>query len=238
MTVPELKKMLEDRGVSTAGLKADLVERLKAATESSDSSNGGDAEAMQYQKKTPVEHILHRPDVYVGSMEATECEMLVYDMESKKVEFRSVNYVPGLLKLFDEILVNAADNKIRDPSMDRIEVTIKEHTNTVSIWNNGKGIPVIKHAQYEEMYVPELIMGNLLAGSNFDDTQKRLGGGRHGYGAKLTNIFSTAFTVETADSVRKLLYKQTWRNNMSVCEQAEISPMGPGSTDYTRVTFT
>ncbi len=53
MTVPELKKMLEDRGVSTAGLKADLVDRLKAATESSggESSNGGDAEAMQYQKK-------------------------------------------------------------------------------------------------------------------------------------------------------------------------------------------
>jgi len=196
-----------------------------------------DAEASQYEKKTQVEHVLHRPDVYVGSMEAIERQMLVYDIKTQLVQHRSVSYVPGLLKLFDEILVNAADNKIRDPSMNRLEVKIDQRTNTVSVWNNGRGIPVIKHKKYDNIYVPELVMGNLLAGSNFDDTQKRLGGGRHGYGAKLTNIFSTSFSVETLDSERKLLYKQTWRDNMSICEPADITSVGPGAADYTCITF-
>ena len=194
-------------------------------------------EAMRYEMKTQVEHVLHRPDVYVGSMETTERQMLVYNVKTRQAEFRPVKYVPGLLKLFDEIIVNAADNKIRDPSMDRIEVTIDEKRNVISVWNNGKGIPVIRHAQYEGIYIPELVMGNLLAGSNFDDSEKRLGGGRHGYGAKLTNIFSNAFTVETGDSVRQLLYRQTWRDNMSVREPAALTPLAAGTMDYTRVTF-
>ena len=121
--------------------------------------------------------------------------------------------------------------------MDRIEVTIDEKRNVISVWNNGKGIPVIRHAQYEGIYIPELVMGNLLAGSNFDDSEKRLGGGRHGYGAKLTNIFSHAFTVETGDSVRQLLYTQTWRDNMSVREPAAVTPLAAGTMDYTRITF-
>jgi len=207
---------------------------------SSKAPAGADSEESQYQKKTQVEHVLHRPDVYVGSMEPTERQLLVFDIKDRAVQFRTVTYVPGLLKLFDEILVNAADNKIRDPSMNRIEVTIDERTGTVSIWNNGKGIPIIKHSQYDDVYVPELVMGNLLAGSNFDDSQKRLGGGRHGYGAKLTNIFSTAFTIETADTVRQLVYKQTWRDNMSVCEPASITPLPQDGkvADFTRVSFT
>ena len=101
---------------------------------------------MRYEMKTQVEHVLHRPDVYVGSMETTERQMLVYNVKTRQVEFRPVKYVPGLLKLFDEIIVNAADNKIRDLSMDRIEVTIDEKRNVISVWNNGKGIPVIRHA--------------------------------------------------------------------------------------------
>ena len=123
------------------------------------------------------------------------------------------------------------------PEQDRIEVTIDEKRNVISVWNNGKGIPVIRHAQYEGIYIPELVMGNLLAGSNFDDSEKRLGGGRHGYGAKLTNIFSHAFTVETGDSVRQLLYTQTWRDNMSVREPAAVTPLAAGTMDYTRITF-
>lgn len=214
---------------------------------SSAALEGSDPEALQYQKKTQVEHVLHRPDVYVGSMEPTERQLLVFDIKTREVQFRTVNYVPGLLKLFDEILVNAADNKIRDPSMNRIEVTIDAKSGTVSVWNNGKGIPVVKHSQYDDIFVPELVMGNLLAGSNFDDSKKRLGGGRHGYGAKLTNIFSTAFTIETADTARQLVYKQTWRDNMSVCEPAVITPLPQGdkgdksskdkSADFTRISF-
>ena len=60
----------------------------------------------------------------------------------------------------------------------------------------------------EKMYVPELIFGTLLTSSNYDDDEKKVTGGRNGYGAKLCNIFSTEFTVETASSESKKLFKQ------------------------------
>ena len=49
--------------------------------------------------------------------------------------------------------------------------------------------------------MPELIFGHLLTSSNYNDDQKKITGGRNGYGAKLTNIFSKKFVVETADSI-------------------------------------
>ena len=88
-----------------------------------------------------------------------------------------------------------------------------------------------------DCYVPELVFGQLLTGSNFDDSRAEVTGGRHGYGAKLTNIFSHEFTVETLDSQAGLLYKQSWRNNMGSCDPPEIVPVEPGTHDYTRVTF-
>ena len=76
-----------------------------------------------------------------------------------------------------------------------IEVTIGD---TFKIKNDGHPIPVEIHKEYE-VYVPEMIFGMLLTGSNFDDTEKRVVGGRNGFGAKLTNVFSTEFTVEVCD---------------------------------------
>jgi DNA topoisomerase-2 len=60
----------------------------------------------------------------------------------------------------------------------------------------------------EGVYVPELIFGHLLTSSNYDDAEKKTTGGRNGYGAKLTNIFSTEFVIETADGKRQKKYKQ------------------------------
>ena len=80
--------------------------------------------------------------------------------------------------------------------MDTIKVTIDAADNTISIYNNGQGIPVEVHKK-ENVYVPELIFGHLLTSSNYDDDEKKVTGGRNGYGAKLCNIFSTEFTVET-----------------------------------------
>lgn len=77
----------------------------------------------------------------------------------------------------------------------------------ISVWNNGRGIPVEMHVT-EKMYVPELIFGTLLTSSNYNDDQKKVTGGRNGYGAKLCNIFSTEFTVETACSESGKLFKQ------------------------------
>ncbi|GAB2248936.1 hypothetical protein Droror1_Dr00012295 [Drosera rotundifolia] len=73
--------------------------------------------------------------------------------------------------------------------------------------STGHGVPVEVH-QEEKVYVPELIFVHLLTSSNYDFSVKKTTGERNGYGAKLTNIFSTEFVIETADGKRQRKYKQ------------------------------
>lgn len=189
----------------------------------------------QYQKLSQLEHILKRPDTYIGSVEKNKVEMWCFDSESEMMKFSEVTIVPGLYKIFDEILVNAADNKIRDPSMKNIKVLIDAENNTILVMNDGRGIPVEIHTK-EKMYIPEMIFGNLLTSSNYDDDQKKVTGGRNGYGAKLCNIFSTVFTVETADQNTGQLYHQTWTDNMSKVGKPKITKV-KNKREYTKVTF-
>ncbi|XP_027522232.1 DNA topoisomerase 2-alpha [Corapipo altera] len=186
-----------------------------------------------YQKKTQLEHILLRPDTYIGSVELVTQQMWVFD-EDVGLNCRPVTFVPGLYKIFDEILVNAADNKQRDKNMSCIKVTIDVENNTISVWNNGKGIPVVEH-KVEKVYVPALIFGQLLTSSNYDDNEKKVTGGRNGYGAKLCNIFSTKFTVETGCREYKKLFKQTWTDNMGKAGEMKLKYFD--GDDYTCVTF-
>ena len=97
--------------------------------------------------------------------------------------------------------------------MKEIRIDIKQEDGEIKVWNDGAGIPVEMHKEHN-CYVPELIFGNLLTGSNFDDDQKKTTGGRNGFGAKLANIFSTEFIIETADPKRGKTYKQVFKNSM------------------------
>ncbi|KAG5646884.1 hypothetical protein DXG03_001960 [Asterophora parasitica] len=188
-----------------------------------------------YTKLSQLEHILKRPDSYIGSVETITQTMWTYDSDTKRMVHRDVKYVPGFFKIVDEILVNAADNKINDASMDTLKVNIDVEEGTISVYNNGRGIPIEMHAS-EKIYIPELIFGHLLSSSNYDDDEKKLTGGRNGYGAKLANIYSHEFTVETADKTTQQKYKQTWTNNMSVVGKAKITKNARGE-EWTRVTF-
>lgn len=196
---------------------------------------GGKSIEKIYQKKSQLEHILLRPDTYIGSVEQLKETMWVYDSEANKMVQREITYVPGLFKIFDEILVNAADNKQRDAKMNTIKVEINQETNTVSIWNNGQGIPVVMHKE-EKMFVPTMIFGHLLTSSNYNDEEQKVTGGRNGYGAKLCNIFSTKFTVETATKQYKKCFKQTWGDNMGKASEPKIKEDYHGE-DYTKITF-
>lgn len=189
----------------------------------------------KYVKLTQLEHILKRPDTYIGSVEATTEKMWIVD-ESNSLQEKEITFVPGFLKIFDEILVNAADNKIRDPSMRKIEVVIDPEQGMVLVKNDGKGIPVEIHSK-EKIYVPELIFGHLLTSSNYDDNEKKVVGGRNGYGAKLCNIFLTFFELETADREHEKTYCQTWRDNMLVCESPKIGKFVKKNGEYTKISF-
>ena len=119
--------------------------------------------------------------------------------------------------------------------MDTVKVTIDPESNSISVYNNGRGIPIEIHST-EKVYIPELIFGHLLSSSNYDDDEKKLTGGRNGYGAKLANIYSTEFTVDTADKNTAQRYVQTWVDNMSKMGKAKITKNSK-KEEYTRVTF-
>ncbi|CAG4962834.1 unnamed protein product [Colias eurytheme] len=188
-----------------------------------------------YQKKSQLEHILLRPDTYIGSVERSTETMWVYDKTKECMVQKELTFVPGLYKIYDEILVNAADNKQRDPKMDVIRIEINQEQNTISVYNNGCGIPVVMHKE-EKMFVPTMIFGHLLTSSNYNDEEEKVTGGRNGYGAKLCNIFSTKFTVETASKQYKKHFKQTWGANMTKASEPKVKESGKDD-DFTKVTF-
>ena len=188
----------------------------------------------QYQKLSQYEHILKRPDSYIGSIEFQKERLWVFNSETEQLEFREIKYVPGLFKIFDEILVNAADNYQNDKTMKYIKVDIKQEENKIKIKNGGRGIPIEIHKKYN-IYVPELIMGNLLTSSNYNDEVKKVTGGRNGYGAKLTNIYSKTFIVETANKNRGKKYTQKFYKNMLKHDEPKIEDYD--KDDYTCITF-
>ena len=119
--------------------------------------------------------------------------------------------------------------------MNSIKVNINKEEGKISIYNNGKGIPIEIHKE-EEVWVPELIFGHLLTSSNYDDSEKKVTGGRNGYGAKLANIFSTEFIVETTDSSAGKKYHQIFKNNMSITENSKLTSYSK-KEEYTMIAF-
>ena len=195
--------------------------------------------AKRYQKLTHREQILLRPDTYIGSVQrnsaSTDSAVWVYS-ESKMciIQKSGVKYSPGFVQIFEEILVNALDHQT-DPkhNVTQIKVDFDLETNQISVWNNGSGIPVLTHPEHK-LYIPDMIFGHLLTSTNYDDTQKRVTGGRNGFGAKLTNIFSKKFRVDTVCAGKK--FSKEWTNNMLESTDAKITENIKGA-DYTRIIY-
>jgi DNA topoisomerase-2 len=172
--------------------------------------------SKQYRKHTHREHILSLPDTYIGSIENAEEELYVVNGESFNLE--TVNFNPGFYKLFDELLVNAHDHVVRlkQKNSENPVKTISFDTTdtTITVRNDGESIDVDKHPEYG-VYIPQLIFGELLTSTNYDKSEKKLVGGKNGYGVKLVNIFAKKFVLTIVDGVRGLKYVQTFEDNMT-----------------------
>ena len=186
----------------------------------------------KYQKLTQREHVLLRPGMYIGSIKKQTEEL--WCMKNGKMEKRMIEYSPGFIKIFDEVLTNATDAATRDNTVTMIKVDYDKVTGLISVWNNGQGIEVVEHNEHK-MYIPELIFGNLLSGSNYDDSQKRTGAGTNGVGSKCTNIYSKKFIVETVDSENKKKFIQEYSNNMTTKSKPKIT--SNSNKSYTKITF-
>tara|TARA_B100000963_G_C22638461_1_gene678987 strand:- start:1287 stop:4637 length:3351 start_codon:yes stop_codon:yes gene_type:complete len=201
--------------------------------------------ASTYQKKSDKEHILDNPDTYIGSIENVEAKDFVFDSEKNKIVNKTFEYIPGLYKLFDEGIVNCRDHVIRMDEkikkngseelfpVSQINITIEN--NTITFRNDGNGIDIEKHPEYN-IWIPELVFGHLRTSTNYNKAEKKIVGGKNGFGFKLVLIWSTYGRIETVDHIRGLKYVQEFHNNLSQIDKPKItkSKVKP----YTQVSFT
>lgn len=92
-----------------------------------DSGNAGsmkDTVGAIYKEKSQLDHVLLWPDSYIGSMEPVTELMWIYDKDEELVVQKKITYVPGLYKIFDDVLINAVDDKQREAKMDTIKIDI------------------------------------------------------------------------------------------------------------------
>ena len=203
-------------------------------------------ELAKYQKMSDKEHILKKPDTYIGSTEMSEAETFVYDSATSSIVQRAIHYIPGLYKLFDEGAVNSRDHfvrqeqAIRDAKPNALPVTCIEfeisEDGTISITNDGNGIDVAQHPEHK-LWIPEMIFGHLRTSTNYDENKKeKIVGGKNGFGFKLVLIWSSWGRVETVDHVRGLKYIQEFKNNLDEICPPKITKCTT-TKPYTKVSF-
>jgi len=198
--------------------------------------------ANKYQQKTDKQHILDNPDTYIGSVEEIDSEQWIIDGD--RIVEKNIKYIPGLFKLFDEGIVNCRDHVVRMLQaiangqqnalpVTNIEVSI-EADGTITMLNDGNGIDVAEHPEHK-IWIPEMIFGHLRTSTNYDKTEKKIVGGKNGFGFKLVLIWSTFGSVETVDHVRGLKYKQEFKNNLDEICKPSITKCK--NKPYTKITF-
>jgi DNA topoisomerase-2 len=196
--------------------------------------------AESYKKLTQREHILQLPDTYIGSRDAHRESRWIFNPAEKRMEWREITFNPGLYKIFDELMVNALDQVTRmsaaeDKSKRVSQIAVTLTPTKIVIRNDGEGIPITVHPEYKVM-IPELIFGHLLTSSNYDESEEKTVGGKNGYGAKLTNIYSREFVVATCDG--KIAYEQTFSDNMAVIGKPVMKKVGATAKSYTEIRST
>lgn len=171
------------------------------------------------------EHVLHRPGVYLGSVVLEQHSGII------NYQYQTVDIVPALMKMIEEITQNSIDEHIRTEGKFATEIKVSITSDLtgaeIIVQDNGRGIPLNEVGGKPR---PVLAWTELRAGSNFDDS-KRVTAGTNGMGAALTNIFSTSFKGETSDGNQKLVL--TCSDNM----QKVKWKISDGGTRGTKVTF-
>lgn len=197
------------------------------------------------QQKTDKQHILDNPDTYIGSVETVDADMWIMNETSDKIIQRNISYIPGLFKLFDEGIVNCRDHVVRmqtkiDANVENslpvtyIDIAIQED-GTIIMINDGNGIDVVHHPEYKT-WVPELIFGHLRTSTNYNKEEKKIIGGKNGFGFKLVLIWSTHGTIETIDHIRGLKYTQEFKDNLDTICPPKVTKTS-NAKPYTKITF-
>lgn len=189
--------------------------RARTAATGAEAAASDAAASHGYQWLSQHEAVLHRPDAYVGSNDPVTAEGYLLNAELKRHK-REWTISPIFMKIFDEVLVNALDASTRDGEVRKIAVAFDRPTGVVTVQNDGRGIPIklfVRDGVVTDRYIPDVVFSELSAGSNFDDDQTRLVGGRNGVGVSCCNIWSTVFEVEVDHEA--MSFQQTFRANLT-----------------------
>jgi DNA topoisomerase-2 len=200
--------------------------------------------ANKYQQKSDKQHILDNPDTYIGSVEEIDSDLWILSPNEDKIIEKNIKYIPGLFKLFDEGIVNCRDHVVRMEQailngeentlpVTNIDVSIQDD-GTIIMLNDGNGIDVAQHPEHK-VWIPELIFGHLRTSTNYDKTEKKIVGGKNGFGFKLVLIWSTYGQIETVDHIRGLKYCQEFKNNLDEIGKPSITKCK--TKPYTKITF-
>lgn len=180
------------------------------------------ADITKYKKLSPIDHVLLRPEMYIGSVETQPVPMFVFDPATQKMTWETMQVNHGLLKIVDEILLNASDNIQNSKRGERqtyIKIVITDNGD-IMIENDGAGIPIARSKEHR-LHIPEMVFGHLLTSSNYNNDQTSTTAGRHGYGAKLTNILSHKFSVVCRTKGKE--FHMTWTDHMRKATAPRIS---------------
>ena len=195
------------------------------------------------QQKTDKQHILDNPDTYIGSVEEIDSDMWIMSEDDDRIMEKNISFIPGLFKLFDEGIVNCRDHVVRMKSrvdakaenalpVTHIDISI-EPDGTITMINDGNGIDV---AQKDGIWIPELVFGHLRTSTNYNKDEKKIVGGKNGFGFKLVLIWSSYGRIETVDHIRGLKYIQEYKNNLDEICKPSVTKCSK-SKPYTKITF-
>lgn len=165
----------------------------------------------KYKNISQRDHVLLRPGMYLGNMNTVEKRSFVFTNDLK-ITSCLLPFNEGLVKIVNEVVDNAIDNIFRSDDEKQSNIKVDISDDTIVISNDGRHIPIEKKSNNE--YIPSVIFGKCLSGSNYDDKEGRQSIGLNGLGVKLTNIFSTQFEVFIIDPVTCKTFRQKWTNNM------------------------
>jgi DNA topoisomerase-2 len=193
---------------------------------------------MKYEKLTQQEHVLKRPDMYIGNMHPSSLTTFIYDEELKKITQKDITVTDGLTRIFIEPLSNAIDNVVRSKEFDIATKFIKVNIegDKITITNDGYTIPVEFHETEKDTYIPQMLFGQLLTSSNYNDNEQRYTSGKNGIGVSCTNLFSKEFEIECADTKTQKKYNQVWTDNMSNVSKPKISSY-KNKYGYTKISW-
>jgi len=206
---------------------------------------------ITYKKLELHSQILLRPDTYIGSILSTPSSSYIF--ENGSIVKKTITFPDGFLRIFIEIVSNAVDNVWNSLRFNITPKFIKIYFNddgSISVWNDGRNIPT-KFNDDGSSRIPDMIFGQLLTSSNYNDSEERKTSGKNGLGVKCSNLFSKKFSIEIYNKEEGVLYTQNWYNNMYDREEPTIintkskkdktfevpKTVEDGKNGYTKVTF-